>query len=80
MSEEYIPDECPICDRVGTVVFEKAIHRAVSRGRFKGVATYEHHGCYCTACGEHFVTAVMMNRNLHRIREAFEKMEVTRER
>lgn len=78
MSEEYIPEECPCCDRVGTVVFEKTTHRAVSRGRFRGETRYEHHGCYCTACGESFVTAVMMDGNLRRIREAFEKMEVSR--
>lgn len=74
MSEEYIPEECPCCDRVGTVVFEKRASRArCSDGR---TALYEHHGCYCRECGESFVTGEMMAGNLHRMREAFEKMEV----
>ena len=71
---EYIPEECPMCDRVGTVVFEKLARRAIcSDGR---TTLYEHHGCYCKGCGESFVTAKMMSGNLHRMREAFEKLEV----
>lgn len=79
MSEEYIPDECPLCDRVGTVVFKKSTHRAVCRGERVGWAYYEHHGCYCIDCGESFVPSEMMAGNLRRMREAFEafeKMEV----
>lgn len=75
MRVEFVPHVCPCCDREGTVVFEKAAHRARnSSGR---TALYEHHGCYCKACGESFVTGKMMADNLHRMREAFEKMGVS---
>lgn len=76
MSEDFVPHVCPFCDRFGTVVFEKSMHRAVSRGRYKGETRYEHHECYCKECGESFVPGGMMNGNLHRMREAFERLEL----
>ena len=76
MSEIYIPEECPLCDRVGTVAIERTMRRAYSNHR--STVLYEHRGCYCIGCGASFVPSGMMAGNLHRMREAFEKMEVTK--
>lgn len=76
MSEKRIsvPEECPLCDRVGTVWFQEYPKQV--RGKDGRTAVYKHVACYCTGCGESFVPARLMDENLRRARKALGELEV----